>query len=254
MLNLGELAKRLERTLVNNSPLVLTAIGVTGTLTTALLTGRATYRYTRELAEEGFYDRDYKFERTAREHVEEAWKHYVPAAATAVITVAAVISANRIGTRRAAALAAAYSVTERAFEEYREKIVEHIGPKKEQSARDQIAQDRVNATPASSKEVIFTDGGSVLCFEAFTGRYFLSDMETLRRAQNDINHRIIQDSYASLGDFYNLVGLPATSNSEEVGWNLDKLLELNFSTTLSEAGRPCISVDFDVVPTRYNRL
>ena len=97
--------------------------------------------------------------------------------------------------------------------------------------------------------------GSVLCYEAYTGRYFLCDMETLRKAQNDINHQVLNDSYASLSDLYDLIGLPHNTNSDEVGWNSDKLLELQFSAVISEGGRPCISVDFAVAPVRhYYRL
>jgi hypothetical protein len=80
-------------------------------------------------------------------------------------------------------------------------------------------------------------------------------MEALRKAQNDINYQVMHDSYASLTDFYSMVGLAPTSNSDDVGWNSDKLLELQFSPVLTEGGRPCISIDFVVAPVRhYYRL
>jgi len=61
---------------------------------------------------------------------------------------------------------------------------------------------------------------------------------------------VLNDFYASLSDFYDLIGLPTTSFSDEVGWNSDRLLELQFSTVLSDDGRPCISIDFRTVPIR----
>jgi hypothetical protein len=56
--------------------------------------------------------------------------------------------------------------------------------------------------------------------------------------------------YASLSDFYHLIGLPSTSFSDEVGWTSDKLLELEISTVLSEDERPCLSIGFNVAPIR----
>jgi hypothetical protein len=251
MKSLSALTRSTSRVLVDNSPAILTAIGVTGTLATAYLTGKATFKAAELIretesrggtAEDGWP--------VIRERSKLVWRLYIPAASTVVFTIGAIIGANRIGMRRAAALAAAVSISERAFEEYREKITQKLGKTKEQTARDEIAQDRVNNNPVGLREVILTSGGSVLCYDAYTGRYFLSDVETLKKAQNDMNYRILHDNYASLSDFYDMIGLSSTSVSSEVGWNSDKMLELEFSTVLSEDNRPCIVIDFKVVPIR----
>ena len=250
-MTLTEIAKRIEKLAADNSPAILTAIGVTGTLTTAYLAGRASFKAAeiiREREEEDGHAVDPRIRLKHRTIL--TWKLYLPAAGTAVLTVTAIISANRIGSRRTAAMAAAYSLTEKAFEEYRQKIREKFGENKEREARDELAQDRVNENPVSSREVIITSGGEVLCYDQHSGRYFQSDMETLKKAQNDTNYQVLNDFYASLGDFYHRIGLPATSYSEEVGWNSDKMMELQFSTTLSEDGRPCLAIDFAVAPVR----
>lgn len=255
MVPLGDLAKRAGKLMADNSPAILTAIGVTGTLTTAYLTGRASFKAAQLIHQ---HPREWETRDlwlTRKEKARLVWKEYIPPALTATLTVAAIIGANHVGNRRAAALAAAYSLSERAFEVYRSKIIERLGDKKEQTFRDEIAQEQVTNNPIGNREVIVAGSGSVLCHEAYTGRYFISDHETLRRAQNDINFQVLNDSYASLTDFYELVGLPCTSVSDEVGWNSDKLLELQFSTTLTEDNRPCMVVGFVVAPVRhYNRL
>ena len=243
----GGFAKQLERYVVNNSPAILTAIGALGTVTTAVLTAKATISYVRQLAEEGYYDRDYKFDRSAREHVEQAWKFYIPPVVTGALTVTAIIGANRISSRRAAALAAAFTLSQQSFDEYRTKIIEKMGEKKEQAARDEIAQSQLDRKPAS-QQIIISGRGKVLCFDSFIGRYFESDMESLRKAQNDVNAQIIDDHYASLTDFYDALGLPQVEVSNEVGWNLDKMLDLKFTTGLSDENRPCIVISFEVSP------
>lgn len=252
MAPLGDLAKRFEKLVVDNSPVLLTAIGVTGTLTTAYLTARATTKAIRILDDIESLDRKGYDLQPLNENfwpkVKLLWRFYIPAVTTGVVTVAAIICADRVSSRRAAAVAVAYSVTERAFSEYRDKVVEKIGEKKEAEVRQELAQARVDRDPVDKATVMIGEG-RVLCYEEFTGRMFYSDMESLRKAQNDVNAQVINDSYASLSDLYDLLDLPHTSESSEVGWNLDRLLKMEFSPLLSE-GRPCISVGFSVKPIR----
>jgi hypothetical protein len=245
MMNLSDLGKKLGKFTLDNSPAILTAIGVAGTLTTAFLTGRASFKAAPIL------------ERESSENTLEpkevfylTWKLYLPAAGSAVATIVCIILAQRIGMRRTAALAAAYAISERAWDEYKDKVVEKFGEKKEQEVRDELAQDRVART-SNLGDMVIVGEGSVLCYESFTGRYFLSDMEELKRGQNNVNYKVNNDYYASLTDFYNEIdGLDRTAYSDEVGWNSDKLLELMFSTTLTKGGKPCLVMDYHVAPIR----
>lgn len=250
------LAKQVEKLAADNSPLILTAIGVTGTITTAVLTGKATIKAVRLIDSEyqnNRNDADYVLE--PKEKARLAWKLYIPPVAVGTLTVVSIIGANRIGTRRAAAMAAAYAVSQEAFNEYRDKVVEKIGDLKERNIRDDLAQDRVNKNPVENNTIVITNGGNVLCYEQYTGRYFQSDMETLKKAQNDLNYQVNNSYYASLSDFYDLIGLERTTESDEVGWNSNELLELHFSTTLAGDGRPCLAFEYRVVPIRgYARV
>jgi len=254
--DLGSVIKTVEKFTVDNAPLILTVIGATGTVTTAYLTAKATFQAAKKIQDKQFIEHlhvpanEHKnTEMSNTDKVKLVWTCYIPPAAAGVGTVTAIIYSNRISSRRAAAMAAAYSISQKAYDEYKEKIVEKLGVTKEQKARDEIAQDRLDRNPPGDN-VIIAAGGEVLCLDQFTGRYFKSDMETLKKAQNDTNYQILSRDYASLSDFYDRVGLPATSFSEEVGWNADKKCELLFSTVLAPDGKPCISFDFDISPIR----
>lgn len=239
--------KQAERLIVNNSPAILTALGVAGALTTAYLTGKASFK-----AAEIIREREDLAIQTvqAKEKVELVWRLYIPAAITGSLTVASIILANRIENRRASAMAAAFALSERAFEEYKTKIVEKIGERKERAVRDEVAQDQVRANPPSKNEVIVVAGGQVLCYEAFTGRYFMSSMEKLLKAQNDINRQILYDGFASLADLYDYLGLPHTDLSNEMGWNSDQEVKFNITTVISEDDRPCFSFSYSMFPFR----
>lgn len=239
---------KLERLVSDNSPLILTAVGVVGTVTTAVLTGKASIKAFEDTHAVSHEDEIIALNLTKVEVVKRVWKHFIPAVATGSLTIAAIVGANRIGTRRAAALASVYAVTEKAYAEYKDKVIETIGEKKEQKVRDEIAQDRVSKLPGANEVIIM--GTDVLCCDLLSGRYFESTMEDLKKAQNDLNYRILNDSYASLSDFYNLIGLSSTKYSEETGWRSYEPLELQFSTTLADDMRPCLAISFNIEPIR----
>lgn len=240
MINLTNLVKTVEKILKDNSPSILTGLGISGTVVTSYLASRASYEVGKH-SKPGFDDLSLK------EKIQVSWKIYIPTVVSGTVTIGCILGASKIGSRRTAASMAAYSLSEKAFTEYKEKVVEQIGKRKEQTIRDEIAQDRVTNNPPPSREVMLAGPGNVLCYEVYTGRYFNSDMESLRKAQNDINARLFRDDHASASDLYIILGLPYTSHSSYIGWTSDKLLEMQFSTVLAEDGRPCLAFEYNYI-------
>jgi hypothetical protein len=252
--NIGAIVKRAQKATADNAPTILTALGVTGLVTTAVLTGKASFKAGKiihernESTKNSLGDLSHEINMTSREMAELTWKLYIPAAATGAVTIACIVSANHISTRRTAALASAYSITQEAFREYREKIVEKVGEKKEQQARDEIAQESVSKNPPPSTLIIADD--KVLCKDLYSGRYFQSTLEDIKAAVNYINFQINNDNYASLTDFWERIGLEKTSDSDEIGWNNDGLLEVLFGSALTAKNTPCVTVEFRTEPIR----
>lgn len=238
-MRLSIVATNTSKFLKQHSPEILTALGASGVITTAYLTGVATW-HARGSLEATYTDPD-KIE--LKEKVEHVWRFYIPPVVSGTLTVCLIFSARQAGTRRTAAAVSAYSLTEKAYSEYRERVVEQLGEKAEQRIRDEIKQDAVSEH--GPKEIIITGGGDVLCCELLTHRYFKSDMETLRRIQNEINSRINNELYVALDEFYDLVGLEHTSQSDILGWDSDKLMDLMFSTVISEGGVPCLAFNYN---------
>ncbi len=251
MFDFGILAKRAGKLASDNSPAILTAIGVTGSLMTAYLTGKASFKAAELISYE---EHDVCEVMPTKQRVELTWKLFVPAVASATLTVAAIVSANHIGTRRAATMASAYAISEKLGAEYKNKVLEHLGKEKEKEIVDSVAQDRVDKDPVSKREVFLVTGRS-LCYDTYGGRYFESDVNSINAAVNEVNAQIINENYASLTDFYDRIGLSKTDESDEVGWNTDALLGVDFSTTMSDDNRPCIAISFAVRPgSRYSRM
>jgi hypothetical protein len=241
-MNFLQVVGRVEKVLRTNSPAILTALGVSGTITTAYLAGKASFRAAEAIQKEALVITNEPKNR--KKDIKLVWKSYIPTAVSGAVTITCIICATRIGMKRTAAITAAYSLSEKAFSEYRDKVIDKVGERKEQQVRDDIAQDKVRAN-APSREVVLSGSGHILCCELYTGRYFNSDMESLRKAQNDLNARLVNHVYATLDDFYYMIGLPQTSSSGNIGWNSDKLMELRFSTVLTDDGRPCLAFEYN---------
>lgn len=221
-----------------HSPIIMTGLGIIGVATTSFLSARAGWKAKASLESA-------PADLSIQEKAKLTWTFYIPPVTTGLVTVGAITYANRLGAKRTAAAISAYTIVEGAFSEYRNKVVEEVGSHREQMFRDDIARKEVGAK--SSELIIMSGSGDVMCCELFTRRYFMSDMETLRRAQNDINARIMSDMYVALDEWYDLIGLQPTTASGRLGWDSDKLMELEFSSVLSEDNKPCIAFNYNYV-------
>lgn len=239
--------------LVNdNSTTILTGMGVSGTVATAYLTGRASFRAAYILDQEKNEVEntnghgDVKITLPAK--VRLVWRLYVPPVGVGITTVASIIVANKISSKKIAALTVASVISERSLQEYKAKVIEKLGARQNQNIRDEIAQERVTNQPVG-REVILAGTGEVLCYDMITGRYFQSSVEEIKRAENKINHQLVNFMSASLSEFYDEIGLPSTPYTESVGWNMNNRMEVQFSTVMSSDDRPCIAIDFLYPPT-----
>lgn len=241
------LVKNVFKLLKSNAPEILTALGVTGVVTTSYLASRASFKASEIIKKEEDEGRAIAgpSKHQVKEYGKLVWKCYIPPVVSGTVTAACIIGASKASNNRTAAAVTAYSLTQKAFGEYREKVVEQLNQNKERTLRDGIAQDTISKNPSGSREVIITGKGQHLCCELMTRRYFRSDMESLMKARNDINHMINNNYYVSLSEFYDIIGLPYTSVSSNLGWDSDKLLELEITTTVAENGDPCLAFDYN---------
>lgn len=232
-----------------HSPEILTGIGIAGMITTVVLAVNSTPKALRLIEEEEKKKED---KLTKTEVVKTTWKCYIPAATTGLTSIACLIGASKVNLRRNAAIATAFKLSETALTEYREKVAETIGEKKEQVIREQVVKDKIDKNPVTKAEVIITPKGDTLCYDAISGRYFKSDIEKIRRAINELNDKMLREMYISLNEFYEELGLASTTIGDTLGWNLDSgLIYVHFSSLIADDGTPCIVVEYDVAP-RYD--
>ena len=251
--NMAALFKNVKMAVSNHSPEILTGIGIAGMITTTILAVRATPK-----ALELIDDKKNEFDMypTEKLHpievVKTTWKCYLPATITGITSVACLIGASSVNSRRNAALATAYNLSASALTEYKTKVLETVGEKKEQLIRDKVAEERINKEPVNQSAIIVSGNGNTRCFDTITKRRFVSDIESINKIVNELNRRMINgEDYISLNEFYYELGLDGSSIGDELGWNVSTgLIELDFSAQLDTDGTPCIVIDYTVAPKR----
>ena len=254
---LSKCARDVRMSLLKHSPEILIGLGITGMVTTTVLAVKATPKAMLLIEEK---KQELEVDKlTPVETVKATWKCYIPAAISGTAAIACLIGSNSVHAKRYSALATAYKLSETAFTEYRDKVVETIGEKKEKTVRDKVSEQQIKDNPKSKTEVIVTGRGGTLCFDPLSSRYFYSDIEKLHRAANKLNYELNTnpfDTGVTLNDFYSEIGLCGTVVGETMGWNLNTgLIKIYPSAQIVEEGEehegePCLVLSF-TNPPRY---
>lgn len=240
----------LKTAIKKHSPEILTGIGIAGMITTTVMAVRTTPKALILIEERKEEIGAEKLE--AMDMVKTTWACYIPAAITGTLSVACLIGASSVNARRNAALATAYTLSESALKDYQGKVIEMFGEKKNEAVKDAVAKDKVEKNPVVTREVIITEKGNTLCYDAISGRYFKSDIEKIKKAECELNRQMLDDMYVSLNDFYYEIGLDSVKLGDELGWNVDNgYIDLSFSSQLASDGTPCLVIDYSVAP-RYD--
>lgn len=246
-LNLSKIVKSVQMGIKRHSPEILTGIGIAGMITTTIMAVKATPKAIRLIEERKNKEDAEKL--TPVETVKTAWTCYIPAAVTGVMSIVCLIGASSLNARRSAALATAYALSETALKEYQGKVIETIGEKKEQAVKDSIAKDKIEKNPVSNQEIIITEKGNTLCYDVISGRYFKTDIDRVKRVENELNRRMLEEMYISLNDFYYELGLKSTSVGDDLGWNINNgFIDLHFSSQIAEDGTPCLVLNYHIAP------
>ena len=247
-MNLSKLIRLGAGKAVKHSPKILTALSVMGVISTAKLASDAGAKSSVVIVDL----RNQNPEITKKELVKAVLPVYIPTILMGGATIGCMIGATTVASRRNAVLASLYSATELALKNYQEKAFALDEGKTDKRVRDAVAKELVESHPVHTSEVIVTGKGKSLCYDALSGRYFESDIDTIKRAAIRINRAIIYEMWITLNQFYDELRLPPVKLGDRVGWTVDNMMELKFSSQIASDGRPCIVVDYYAEPVPYD--
>ena len=239
---------RTQQTLKDNSTTILAGLAVGGVVGTGLLAHKAGRIYQQDVIEATHIIDPNDRVLTGKEKFEMGWRTHAPVIILGGVTITCIVASTAIGNRRNAALMSMVAVGETAFREYRDKVEAVVGKPKAAKVVDEIAQDKVTDTPVEKgSEIVFMGDDKVIFFDSLTGRFFNSTRLEVERAEVDLNRQILGDMYASQNEWYDKLGLGHVSGGDDLGWNNERPLEVQFSATIKD-DKPVFALTYRHAP------
>lgn len=265
--NVSRGMKTVKSVITANSPVLLVGATITGIVATGVMSAKAGYkargiidaereRRVDEVTERIFstpLDRESAVkaarEIPAKDMVSLTWLCYAAPALTAVSAIASCMGLHMIHSKRHAALAGLYAITAGKLDDYREEAEALLGVKKTQDLNDTMAQKNIDKHPINN-QVVLTEGGSELCFDDWTGRYFKSNLNLIESALNEVNAILIDEGEVDLNTLYDRLGLEPIPSGGDLGWSRTKTKKITLKpgTVKTPEGRPALVVSFRTEP------
>lgn len=165
---------------------------------------------------------------TKKEKVKAIAPAYIyPAVAFAASTVCVVTGVNA-QRKTIASLTSLCTFTATAYNEYKDKVVETVGEKKEKEIRQKVYEERMDR--CANRNLIFDDVGGFLCYDPLSNHFFRADRNRLRAVVDILNQRLDDDGYVSLNDFYYEMGIGGCELGNWNGWTseFDGKIDIDF--------------------------
>lgn len=210
---MNELVYRSTLFLKRNSATILTCIGAVGVVVTSVASVKATPKAL-DLLEKA---REEKGEELTKiEVVKAAGSAYIPAVLIGASTIACIFGANALNKRQQAALMSAYALLDRSYSEYRNKVAELYGEDANKNVITEISKDHYE-----DSDIREVEDGKELFFDFYSMQYFESTMEDVLQAEYNLNRNLTVYGFASLGEFYDELGIGSTAATRSVGWSAE---------------------------------
>lgn len=244
--------KGLVRSIVANkkTPLVLTIASCTGVIVTAVLAAKAAPKAHRILNE-------MKIEQGTSELkvldvFKATWKLYAPAVGFGVLTIASIVTMNRVSERNIAVLTTGASLATTTLKEYQRHVLAEVGSERESKIRDKMAKDTL-AKAGPPQDILLVAPDEVIFLDSTSGRTFKHTVEGIRKIENDLNHELLNSMFLSLNNVYDALGLEPTEIGEILGFNVDHMVDFHFSAQLTPDKKPVVVLGYinQPVPNYY---
>lgn len=239
----------------NNANIILAVKGATGVVSTTVLAVKATPKALEAI---DMAEREKKDKLTTWEKVKVCWKHYLPAAVDGVVNIAAILGGCYISEKKNAALLASVLASEEAIKTYKDTVAEIVPEEKVKEIEDKFIDKRLKESPLPKemKDLNTPEKGSMedyICFEPYTGQYFLGNKKSIGYLENHINKILIRWDVCTMNDVLNEVDRDEIRMGNMLGWtSQDGDIEILYSTKLKDGDTPCLAIDFSPAPHRLS--
>lgn len=216
---------------------ILTVAAIGGMTETAILSAKGATKVARIMSKVDVL--------TDREEVRIYMRAYTPAVLTGIGTAAAIVGIELLGSRKSAALAAAYALASDNYKKYRGKNIELFGKENDNDIIQAVSSEYLedsgygitseNGWSNHSDPIPYSKDRKILFFEPVSGIQFWSTMSAFQDARYHLNRNFTERGYTCIDEFLWFLGigpeidpwnLEPDPESDKLGWSFDYLIDM----------------------------
>lgn len=166
------------------------------------------------------------------------WEHYIPPAVVGAGTVVCILCSNGISKKKQLSLAAAYSLVNKKYSLYQNKVKETFGEEAHEQIIKSLDVEKARNVYISAETFglsangfdLDDEGETRLFYDEFSDRYFQSTFAKVLQAELHLNRNFLLKGVQSLNDFYEFLGLEKTDEGDWLGWsNIQEYYWIDFN-------------------------
>lgn len=241
--------------LKKRSPEILVAVGVVGTVVSAVMACKATAKIDTILDEtKEQLDKIHEYagnpDVAEKYNAEDAKKDtaivyaqagvklaklYAPAVGLGILSISSILASNNILRKRNMAISAALAAATRDFKDYRNRVIERFGKEVDHQLRYNIKAEEIEETVTDEKgkekkvkksiEVADPNASGYVKYFTRSNPYWEKDSSYvemfLRSQQNYANDKLKATGHLTLNDVYDMLGFHDSKAGMVVGWIYD---------------------------------
>jgi hypothetical protein len=227
-------------TVQKHSPQILFVAGIAGAITSTVIACKSTLKLEAVIDDIEYDVKDVKTHRD--EYSTDYYKDltyiyakgayrvgklYAPAVILGTASIGALTGSHVTLTRRNAGLTAAYAATQKAFDEYRERVQEQLGEKKEADIHHAVQVLDVVDENGKKVKVPHADPNKWSMYARFFDEASVNWQKNaelnrifVQAQQNYCNHLLHARGHVFLNEVYDMLGIPRCKAGQVVGWVL----------------------------------
>lgn len=183
--------------------------------------------------------------------VEPFFEAYYPVFISGGLTIACIAGSYILSDKQQTSLIGAYGVLQNFFERYRRSANNVFGP----NADNEIMTDMARTNPEVHFQCLDSSDKKCIFYEPYSNINFVMYERELMDAEYHLNRNFTMSGYASLNDFYEMLGLPAIPDGDHIGWNMESgICWIDFyhrRICIEEDGTPIFSVNYLFAPEPF---
>jgi len=238
-----------------HAPEILIGTGLVGMGTTIVMSSRATLRYQdlqqehyekrqdaelarEKFSEEEYSEMDYKKDITILyvQHGVQTLKLYGPAITMGIFSVGCILGGYNVLHKRNIAVMAAYKAVEKAYSDYRERVIDRYGVDTDWELKHGVVKEKQEYTEEvdgkmkkKKRDVANIDPNKISNYSKFFDETCKGwdknpeyAMMFLKGIQSQANDMLIAKGHLLLNDVYDMLGIERTQAGCVVGWVVSK--------------------------------